>query len=501
MISQGKREAIYLLHKEGMGQRKIARSLRVSRSAVSKIIEQKGKMPETIRKDKIEIDSTLLIRLYKDCNGWIQRVHEKLIEEEGISVGYSTLTSRVRELDLGKSKNRRCGKEEDVPGEEMQHDTSPYKVRLGGEWVHVQASLLYFRYSKIRYLKFYRSFNRFNMKCFFHEALTFWGWAAGICIIDNTNLARLRGTGKNAVIVPEMKQFSRQYGFKFVCHEIGHANRKAGDERGFYTTESNFLPGRIFKNLEDMNKQAFCWATQRMANKPIGKTRLIPISAFEHEKAYLNKLIPYIEAPYLVHGRRTDQYGYAAHDGNFYWIPGTKRYDVKVFQYADHLKIYHNREQLGEYEIPPDGVKNEMVSPKGQSKPPYKPRRRNKPTANEEKTLRGVSEEIDAYLTFALKQRSSKAKHKFIRELYGLHKKIALSLFIKTVKRAYIYRISDMKIVEQIAILQMKESSYDLPIAEINQDFKNRDVYLDGLYSGDVDLSAYDKVMDDDDDE
>ena len=33
------------------------------------------------------------------------------------------------------------------------------------------------------------------MKCFLHEALIRWGYAAGQCIIDNTNLARLRGTG------------------------------------------------------------------------------------------------------------------------------------------------------------------------------------------------------------------------------------------------------------------------------------------------------------------
>ena len=74
----------------------------------------------------------------------------------------------------------------------------------------VQVSLLYSRYSKIRYVKFYRSFNRFKMHCFFHEALTFWNYAVDICIIDNTNLARLHGTGKNAFIVPEMEQFARQ---------------------------------------------------------------------------------------------------------------------------------------------------------------------------------------------------------------------------------------------------------------------------------------------------
>ncbi len=173
MISQDKRAAIYRLHKEGMGVRKIARSLRVNRGTVNEIIKQKGVMPESARKDKIDLNPDLLIKLYKDCDGWVQRIHEKLAEEEGVEIGYSTLTLKIRELDLGASKNQRSDQVPDRPGEEMQQDTSPYRVKLGNRLVLVQASLLYYRYSKIRYLKFYRSFNRFRMKCFFHEALTF----------------------------------------------------------------------------------------------------------------------------------------------------------------------------------------------------------------------------------------------------------------------------------------------------------------------------------------
>ena len=59
----------------------------------------------------------------------------------------------------------------------------------------------------------------------------YWGYAASQCIIDNTNLARLRGAGSQAVIAPEMEAFARRYGFQFVCHAIGHANRKAGPGR------------------------------------------------------------------------------------------------------------------------------------------------------------------------------------------------------------------------------------------------------------------------------
>ena len=122
----------------------------------------------------------------------------------------------------------------DEPGAEMQHDTSPFTIALGSRPPKLQASLLYLRYSKRRYLKFYRTFNRFGMKCFFHEALPYWGCAAGQCIIDNTNLARLRGLGAQAVIVPEMEAFAKSYAFRFICHARGHSDRK--ENVSYYTS-------------------------------------------------------------------------------------------------------------------------------------------------------------------------------------------------------------------------------------------------------------------------
>ena len=80
----------------------------------------------------------------------------------------------------------------------MQHDTSPFTVPLAGVPARLQASLLYLRYSKRRYLQFYRVFDRFRMKAFLHRALMHWGYAPRQCIIDNTNLARLRVRRRSA---------------------------------------------------------------------------------------------------------------------------------------------------------------------------------------------------------------------------------------------------------------------------------------------------------------
>ena len=490
MIDANKRKAIFLLHNEGMGIREISRKLRASTNTVSKIIDQKGQLPETIRQDKINIDPELLRSLHTKCDGYVQRIHEILTEEEGILIGYSTLTRTIRELNLGQPKNQRCDQRPDEPGAEMQHDTSPYIIKFGTNRVQIVGSVIYMRYSKMRYLKFYRSFNRFAMKCFIHEALTFWGYAAPVCIIDNTNLARLRGTGKNAVMAPEMKQFAKQYGFEFVCHEIGHANRKAGNERSFYTVETNFFPGRTYKTLEDMNQQAFNWATIRMPNRPVSKTRMIPAKAFEYEQSLLEKLPVYITPPYIAHERGTDQYGYAAVDANYYWVPGKTRFGVKVLQFCDHVEIYHKRKKLAEYELPPPGIKNQKFSPKGKPAPRYQPNNRKKPTADEEKVLRSAAPEVNDYLNFALVMKG-RAKHIFIRQLYSLHKKTALPVFAKALKRALKYRINSVETIENIIGLLLRQSNYEMPLPEIDEAFTNRPAYLEGRFADEVDLSIY----------
>src|SRR5207237_10693987 len=167
MIVADKRRAVYLRHQDGMSLREITRRLHLSRNTVRAILKQKGEMPLGPRQDKIRIEEDLLRRLYAECQGWMERMHEKLVEEEGLAVSYSTLRRRVHELGLGQGREQqRCDRVPDVAGAEMQHDTSPYRVQLGTTTTVLIAILIYFRYSKRRFLRFSRRFNRFPMNCF-----------------------------------------------------------------------------------------------------------------------------------------------------------------------------------------------------------------------------------------------------------------------------------------------------------------------------------------------
>ncbi len=487
MIEADKRKAIFLLHKEGMSLRDIAAHLGISRNSVRCIIQQEGVMPKTVRSDKQRVEAELLRRLHQECDGHIQRMHEKLVEEEGVKVSYPTLTRRLRELGISTPPKTRCDHVPDQPGVEMQHDTTVYQMKLAEQSVRLVASLIYLRYSKRRYLRFYRAFDRFKMKCFFHQALNFWGFSATQCIIDNTNLARLRGSGKNALLVPEMEAFAKQYGFRFICHEIKHANRKAGEERSFWTVETNFLPGRTFQSLEDLNEQALQWATVRLEQRPQGKAGLIPAQAFEHESTLLIKLPGHLPAPYRSHARSVDEYGYAAFDGNFYWVPGSGREPVTVLEYAGVLKICRARECLAEYALPTNGVRNKSFHPQGLCAPPHQPRNRKQPAQEEEKRLRALGASVSGYVDFIL-QTPGIYRHEQLRKLLALSRKMTPQRFSKSVERAHKYRITSLPTLERIAQLYLDEGM-ELPL--IDEDFRLREAYLEGSLTEQPDLSIY----------
>ncbi|MCI0356082.1 MAG: helix-turn-helix domain-containing protein, partial [Acidobacteria bacterium] len=359
-------------------------------------------------------------------------MHEKLHEEHGLQIKYSTLTRWLRQLGITQRARPRCERVPDEPGAEMQHDTTVSTLHLAGQPVRLVASLLYLRYSKRRYLRFYRSFDRFRMKCFLHRALMHWGYAPRRCIIDNTNLARLRGSGARALMVPEMEAFARQYGFQ----------------------------------LEDLNEQAFQWATLRLEHRPQGKARLIPAKAFEHEQAFLTALAPHLPAPYQIHQRSIDEYGYVAFEANYYWIPPTERDPVRVLVYEDRLHLCQGAQSLIEYPLAPDGVRNQLFYPPGGPPPRHQPHNRRRASDEEEKRLRALDPSVGVYLDRCLEVPGLQ-RHVFVRRLLAFSQQINPQLFVRSVQRAHRYRIHQLDILERIAGLLLTQGGSEAPSIQL----------------------------------
>jgi len=495
MINADKRQAVRTLSAEGRGKKEIARLLNISPKSVRRLLKNTGAVPSP-RQDKITVSEELLRRIYTECNGFSQRIYEVLTEEHGVAIGYSTLTRLMREMGIGQKHQHRYAHVEDVPGAEMQHDTSPHRVKLGNDIVLVQCSSLYLRYCKMRYIQFYRSFNRWRMKCFFYEALIRWGYSAKTCIIDNTNLAVLHGTGKDAVIHPEMISFAKPYGFTWLAHEKGHANRKAGCERSFWTAETSFLPGRTFSSLEDMNQQALSWS-ERFAQRPQAKTRLIPSELFESEKADLLKLSDSLQPPYQPHQRVLDAHGYLAFDGNYYWVPDEPELrpgcKVDLLQYPQEIKIFpyglSSLLSAFSYPLPAYSTKNKRFAPQGAVLNPYVPRQFKQNSQEEEKHLQAIDPLCGQYLDFIKSSGDVHQKNRFIRDLYSLSRNMSKELLLATLSRALRYKVFSLEALQRMSrqLLQAECPALE-GTAALTQDYEQRETFQAGRFSQENDL-------------
>jgi len=183
---------------------------------------------------------------------------------------------------------------------------------------------------------------------------------------------------------------------------------------------------------------------------------------------------------------------------NDYWVPGTRRDDVKLLEYADRLKIFAvggTFELLAEYPLPPDGVRGQHYSPAGQPQPRYQPRKRRRDAKQEELRLRALGREVGDYLDFALSAPGVQ-RHRFTRQLFALSRKLTQRVFVRTTQRAHRYRIVDLATVRRIAWLCLSQEDDVLPQVEVDEELEQRSAYQEGYLTDTPDLSAYDPSSD-----
>jgi hypothetical protein len=148
---------------------------------------------------------------------------------------------------------------------------------------------------------------------------------------------------------------------------------------------------------------------------------------------------------------------------------------------------------LAEYPLPADGVKNARFSPEGQPPPRYLPKHRHHGSQHEEQRLRALGPEVAAYVDFAL-QTPGIQRHRFLRELYALHRKVPPTAFVEALSRARRYRVVQMETLHRIAWLCLSQGQRWLPFVDEEEDFRQRPAYQEGFLTDEPDLSVYDEA-------
>jgi len=349
MLDKPKRNLIHVLHQDGQSLRSISRLLKISKNTVRKVLKEGVDVIFSADKQSDNELTTLIRTLFKRCLGNVVRVQEILKSDYDQVIAYSTLTRFVREYEM-RGLTQRSGHYVFEPGVEMQHDTSPHKIRLAEKKEVLQCASLVFAYSRKLFIQYYQRFTRFEAKTFLKEALLFFDGSCQQCIIDNTSVILASGSGSDAVMTPEMLEFGRIFGFKFKAHAIGHADRKAFVERNFHYVENNFLAGRDFANLQALNHEAIEWCKNVANKKEKRSLGMTPEAAFIQEKSFLAPL-PTVLPPIYEHCRRqVDSQGYINLETHRYSVP-EKLIDkpIDVYKYQPEIHLFYKTQEIARH--------------------------------------------------------------------------------------------------------------------------------------------------------
>ena len=449
MLSQAQRTAILELQAKGVSRREIARVLQVSRPTVRKVLRANStEVPAIQRAEKAEPYREQILDPMVSCKGNLVRVHEEL-RVSGATLSYQALTSFCRRQGIGQTPVVPAGQYHFEPGVEMQHDTSPHEVEVGGRKYKAQTASAVLCYSRMLFFQINPTFQRFDCKVFLTDAVRYMNGAPARIMIDNTHVVVLRGTGREMIPVPEMEAFADRLGFRFVAHAIGDANRSARVERPFSFIENNFLAGRTFASWEDLNQRAREWCDK--VNATYKKhLRAVPRELFAIERLHLKPLPAWIPEVYRLHQRTVDVEGYVS--------VNSIRYSVPVSWIGRRVEIRETRDRMAIELDPRHIVTHERVlTPQSQRitlaehRPPRGAGVKRSDPHPEELALVEAAPEIAPYIA-DLKQKGRKVVTLALRQLLRLLREYPREPFLAAVGEAARYGLYDLDRLERMIL-------------------------------------------------
>ncbi len=367
----------------------------------------------------------------------------------GAELSYPALTAFCRRHHIGYQPPVPAGRFDFSPAEELQHDTSPHELELAGKKRKVQTASAVLCYSRMLFFQCYPTFQRFDCKVFLTDALRYMGGAPARVMIDNTHVVVLRGSGRDMVPVPEMAAFAERFGFEFVAHAIGNANRSGRVERPFAFIEGNFLAGRTFRSWEDLNQRAREWCDK--VNATYKKhIRAVPRELFAVERLHLKPLPVWIPEVYRLYQRLVDIEGYVALHSNRYSVPvdwiGRR---VEVRETKDKIEIQLDARRLVTHRRIGEAEHQRITlaehrAPRGQrvARPDPHP---------EEKAILSAAPELAEYVA-SLKQRGRKVVTLALRQLLRFVREYPREPLLGAVQEAVRYGLYDLDRLERMIL-------------------------------------------------
>lgn len=352
---------------EGLAERQIADRLLISRGKVRRALAglPAHREPRQVisKLDRFKPAIAEILKAYPDLSG--VRIFEKLK-----ALGYVGSTTILREYVSGLRGLHREAfvRYETAPGEEAQVDwgyfgTLPFGNNHGSTSLTINRKISFFvmvlSYSRKLYVEFTasQSLDVF-LQCHLN-AFKYFNGVPRTILYDNLKSVVISRYVNHIQYNQKFLEFAGYYLFTPKACNVRRANEKGKVESGVGFVEKNFLAGREFRDLADLETQDRGWLEQ--ANQRVhGTTKEIPDERFQKEKEFLLPLQPHdydTTFPIQVRAYHDCRLRF---DGNYYSVPAkyillplimrAGKYEVKIYHQtvciATHQRSYGNNEKI-----------------------------------------------------------------------------------------------------------------------------------------------------------
>jgi hypothetical protein len=265
------------------------------------------------------------------------------------------------------------------------------------------------------------------------------------------------------VPAPEMAAFAKRFGFGFVAHEKGDANRSARVERPFDHIERNFYPGRTFVDLVDANAQfrEWCEKNNRTYRRHL---HAAPVDLFATERSHLKPLPAWIPEVVRVEERRVDVERYVTlHRNRYSAPPALIDQQVEVHETLRHVRIFHRHKLVAEHDAFEPGAERTSTLPehrreRGASKAP--------PAAGpEEAALVAAGPEFVEMIALLRRHYQGRALRP-VRRLHQLFLDYPTETLRAALARCVAHKQYDLVAVERIVLRTVGTELFRLPTPE-----------------------------------
>ena len=314
---------VQALHRQGLSVRQIARLTGRSRNTVSRILDQVAPRPYSRPPGPSKLDpfKDYLAQRYQECPLSAVRLLAEIQP-----MGYTGSIDLVRRYLLTLKQDRALQAKATVrfetpPGHQAQMDWAfcGRFVTPSGEPLSVYAFVMVLCFSRMLYLEFTQDMGLPTLLAAHLRAFAFFGGWPRELLYDNMKQVRLFA-GPAGEWNPLFLDFAGHYGITPRVCRVRRPRTKGKVERSIRYVRGNFLAGRSFVDLPDLNAQALHWLSATANVRVHATTGRRPVELLPQENLTPLGSI----APYPVRNRtmrEVDAEGYVHYDRSRYSAP------------------------------------------------------------------------------------------------------------------------------------------------------------------------------------